>query len=126
VAEACALALSPDPRSRPSAAELASALSQEGTSPLSDEDVREIRVTFGAVLRERRSRAALTQAKLGGRSGLNASFVSQLERGVRAPSLLAVCALADALGTTPSEILDAVEQRLGSTWASADVDRRRA
>jgi serine/threonine-protein kinase len=126
VIESCALALSSDPRSRPSAAELASALSQEGTSPLSDDDVREIRVAFGVVLRERRSRAALTQAKLGGRAGLNASFVSQLERGVRAPSLLAVCSLADALGTTPSEILDAVERRLGSAWASADLDRRRA
>jgi eukaryotic-like serine/threonine-protein kinase len=125
-AEACVLALSSDPRSRPSAAELALALSQEGTSPLSDDDVRAIREAFGAVLRERRSRAALTQAKLAGRSGLNASFVSQLERAVRAPSLLAVCALADALGTTPSEILDAVERRLGSAWASADLDRRRA
>jgi ribosome-binding protein aMBF1 (putative translation factor) len=126
VTEACVLASAPDPRSRPSAAELASALSQEGTSPLSDDDVREIRSTFGAVLRERRSQAGLTQAKLAGRSGLNASFVSQLERGVRAPSLLAVCALADALGTTPSEILDAMERRLGSAWASADLDRRRA
>jgi serine/threonine-protein kinase len=125
-AEACVLAFAPDPRSRPSAAELASALSQEGTSPLSDDEVREIRSTFGAVLRERRSQAGFTQARLAGRSGLNASFVSQLERGVRAPSLLAVCALADALGTTPSEILDAMERRLGSAWASSDLDRRRA
>lgn len=125
VAEACAAALSPDPRARPSAADFASALSQEGASPLSDGDVREIRTAFGAVLRERRSRAGLTQAKLAGRGGLNASFVSQLERGVRAPSLLAVCALADALGTTPSEMLDAVERRLGTAWASNDLDRRR-
>lgn len=114
VAEVCLGALSPDARSRPSAADLSSALSQDGPSPLSDEAVREIRTTFGIVLREWRSRAGLTQAKLAGMGGLNASFVSQLERGVKAPSLLAVCALADALGATPSEMLEAVERRRGS------------
>lgn len=54
----------------------------------------------------RRLAAELTQADLAERAALDVSYVSQLERGLRDPSLSSLDALAGALGLSLSEFFD--------------------
>ena len=71
-----------------------------------------VNATLGRVLRARREAAGMSQMALSEASGLSSVHISNLERGKSAPSIAALWALAKALGTTPSEILRAVEAQL--------------
>jgi predicted ATPase/DNA-binding XRE family transcriptional regulator len=62
--------------------------------------------TFGDVLRQLRTAAALSQEALAERAGLSPRGISDLERGVRrSPHLITVRSLADALGLSPTDQL---------------------
>lgn len=65
----------------------------------------DIRVRFGAAVRERRRGLGLSQEQLGFRAGLHATYVSGVERGRRNVSLVNVGKLAGALDLLPSELL---------------------
>ena len=73
---------------------------------------------FGAVLRQFRTAAALSQAELAERAGLSERGISDLERSVRrAPHLTTIRLLADALKLTPPDqqtLLAAARQASGS------------
>lgn len=60
---------------------------------------------FGATLRELRQAAGLTQERLAGVAGLTTSFVNNLERGVKVPSLTSIVKLARALEVDPGALL---------------------
>lgn len=60
---------------------------------------------FGSVVREARLRRGLSQERLGLRCGLDRTYVSGIERGVRNPTLTVVHRLAQGLGTTASTLL---------------------
>jgi len=62
-------------------------------------------VIFGARLRELRIARHLTQDELADRCGSNRPFISNLERGVKVPSLTMVLRLAEALEYRPSELI---------------------
>lgn len=64
---------------------------------------------FGKVLREIRLEAGLTQEQLGLEAGVRRTFVSLLELGEQQPTLTTIIKLAEALGTTPSELIARVE-----------------
>ena len=63
-------------------------------------------VVLGHRVRHHRRRCDLTLAELGGRVGRPPSYLSQLENGRLEPKLGVLAALADALGTTTSDLLD--------------------
>ncbi|MEX3982560.1 helix-turn-helix domain-containing protein [Paraburkholderia sp. EG287A] len=67
---------------------------------------------FGAVLREHRLRAGLTQEQLGFEADVQRKYVSMLELGQHQPTLTTLFALAAALKCSPSELLAEVERRL--------------
>ena len=54
--------------------------------------------TLGLNVRERREARALTQEKLAERAGLDATYISGIERGLRNPGIKNVAKLAKALG----------------------------
>ena len=60
---------------------------------------------FGARLRELRRKRKLTQAQVAERSGLLQHHISELENGVRMPSLVTLLKLAAALGCKPTELV---------------------
>lgn len=60
---------------------------------------------FGRVLRQARTDRGLTQEKLALDSGLDRTFISLLERGLRQPSLTTLVQLADALGADASDFV---------------------
>ena len=67
---------------------------------------------FGRVLAEHREAAGFSQESLGFECDIHRTYVSQLERGLKSPSVIILFALATALGTTPSKMLEAVQKKL--------------
>ena len=65
---------------------------------------------FGRVLQVRRKQLGLSQEELGFRSGLHRTFVSQIERGVKSPSLRTLQTLASALDTEAAALVQEAEQ----------------
>lgn len=70
----------------------------------------ELPVAFGQVLRELRQERGLSQERLALECGLDRTFVSLLERGLRQPTLSSMFTLAKGLGTTLSEMVRRVER----------------
>lgn len=73
---------------------------------------------FGAVLRQLRTEKGLSQERLALDGGLDRTFISLLERGLRQPSLTTLLQLSNVLGVKASEIIAEVEKRL------SDVPRK--
>lgn len=61
---------------------------------------------FGQAVKAFRAEKKLTQAQVAERMGVPATFISDIERGVRNPSLSTMLALADALNTGLVFIVD--------------------
>ena len=66
---------------------------------------RSIEASFGAVLREARVREELAQEELARKSSVHRTYVSQIERGLKSPSLRTMAKLADAVGVTLDELV---------------------
>ena len=64
---------------------------------------------FGAVVREERLRAELSQERLAFRAGIHPTYLSRLERGEKSPTLDVVDALARALHIKPHMLIVAAE-----------------
>ena len=67
---------------------------------------------FGAVLKDARAQCGVSQQELGFRADIHWSYVSQLERGPKSPSLGVLFRIADALDVPLSALVLAVESRL--------------
>jgi transcriptional regulator with XRE-family HTH domain len=76
------------------------------TAPKTAEDL------FGEVLRELRKKRGLSQEELAFKSGYHATYVGQLERGKKSPSLRAIMSLATSLDISASEFLSRLESLL--------------
>ena len=60
---------------------------------------------LGRNVRARRKQLGLSQEELAFRAGMKRSYLSDLERGARNPSVRALGRLAEALGAAPEELL---------------------
>jgi transcriptional regulator with XRE-family HTH domain len=67
---------------------------------------------FGEVLREVRKKQGLSQEELAFQSGYHPTYIGQLERGRKSPSLRAIMSLSSALNTSGSELLARLESLL--------------
>ncbi|SDU63457.1 helix-turn-helix domain-containing protein [Desulfobacula phenolica] len=65
---------------------------------------------FGQVLKKFRTSNKLSQEKLSQECGLDRSYISLLERGLRQPSLTTILILAKVLNTTASNMVHDVEE----------------
>jgi len=70
---------------------------------------------FGTVLRQLRVEKGLSQEALALESGLDRTFVSMLERGLRQPTLSSLFALAEALRIPASRIARLTEKEISSS-----------
>jgi transcriptional regulator with XRE-family HTH domain len=68
-----------------------------------------LEVAFGHVIRQLRTGKGITQEILSFESGLDRSYISQLECGLRLPSLVTIFQLAKALQVTPAYIIESVD-----------------
>lgn len=67
---------------------------------------------FGSVLSELRRRAKMSQEELAFSAGVHRTYISQLERGLKSPSLDTIFLLAAAIEVKPSDLLRPYEERL--------------
>lgn len=74
--------------------------------------------TFGEVVRKRRRELGLSQEDLGFRSTLHRTYISEIERGLKSPSLRATLAIAEALNTKMSTLIIITEQKVAAQTAS--------
>ncbi len=65
-----------------------------------------IAAAFGRRVREDRIAKKMTQEGLAEAAGIHATFVSNLERGYRVPSLPTVLRIARGLDTSPGSLID--------------------
>ena len=72
----------------------------------------DLAAAFGKVLRARRTAAGLSQQDLAFEAGLDRTYVSLLERGLRQPTLTTLFCLSSSLGAEPEVLVAQVRQRL--------------
>ncbi|MEM8923948.1 MAG: helix-turn-helix transcriptional regulator [Actinomycetota bacterium] len=65
-----------------------------------------IAAAFGRRVRELRHERDMTQEELAEAAGLHPTFVSNVERGYRVPTLPTVIRIAAGLGVNPTELVD--------------------
>lgn len=65
----------------------------------------DIRLKLGQNLKRHRRKKRLTQSELASASGIDRSYISDVERGVGNPTVLVVQQLAEALGISPALLL---------------------
>lgn len=71
-----------------------------------------IEKAFGVLLRELRTKAAFSQEQLAHDAGLDRTYISMLERGLRQPSLKTIFAISKVLRTAPSKLVAELEEKL--------------
>jgi transcriptional regulator with XRE-family HTH domain len=69
---------------------------------------------FGAVLKELRAERGLSQHEVALDSGLDRTYISLMERGLRQPSLGTIFQLAQSLRVLPGDLVARVERRLAT------------
>jgi transcriptional regulator with XRE-family HTH domain len=65
---------------------------------------------LGEIISRRRQERNLSQEELAARAGIHRTYVSQIERGLKSPTLLILINLAQALDTKASVILSELER----------------
>jgi transcriptional regulator with XRE-family HTH domain len=65
--------------------------------------------SFAEVLREIRQEKGLSQEALADKAGLHRTYISQVERGLKSPSLRSLEQIAQALGVPASALLKRME-----------------
>jgi transcriptional regulator with XRE-family HTH domain len=68
---------------------------------------------LGRVIAERRKGAGLSQEALAFRCKLHPTYISQLERGLKSPTVRVLRGIAEAVGTTGSALLQDAEHKAG-------------
>jgi transcriptional regulator with XRE-family HTH domain len=63
---------------------------------------------FGRRLQDRRLKRGLSQEELAHQSGLHRTYISQIERGLKSPSLATIHAIASALGADAGTLISAL------------------
>lgn len=64
---------------------------------------------FPAILRELRQEKGLSQEELADKAGLHRTYISQIERGLKSPSLRSLEQIAEALGVPLSTLVKRLE-----------------
>jgi len=72
----------------------------------------QLQTAFGEHLRQFRHNTGLSQEQLALNSGLDRTYISLLERGLRQPTLTTLFTLASSLGIKPSSLVQSVEDAL--------------
>ncbi len=83
---------------------------------------RRVGVAFGAVLRAARKDKGMTQERLADAAGLDRTFPTLLERGLRTPTIATIIRLADALGVSAATLVDETHFLLRSADLPENID----
>lgn len=73
---------------------------------------RSLEKEFGKVLKEYRNNAGHSQESLALKCGLDRTYISLLERGLRSPTINTIFSICSVLNVRPSQLISKVEERL--------------
>jgi len=79
---------------------------------LSRINAKAIAEAFGFAIREKRHALDLSQEELAARCRLHRTYLADVERGERNPSLVSIVRIASGLGVPPSALFSAMEAHL--------------
>jgi len=85
------------------------AVRHDATSPLQRGDPDTLLSLLGATIRQSRQQQGLTQKVLAARTGLNPTYIGQIEQGQRNLSVLSLVQIAEALGLVVAPLLTPLE-----------------
>lgn len=85
----------------------------------------EMEQAAGRVIADRRRRAQHTQESLAEACDLHPTYVSQLERGLKSPTLRVLFRLAGAMGVSPSTLVKGIERELSRPESTVTVKNQR-
>ena len=71
-----------------------------------------LRAAFAEVLVEARRQSGMSQERLAFEANVHRTYISQLERGLKMPTLETLFSVAAALGVSPSVFIMRVEERV--------------
>jgi transcriptional regulator with XRE-family HTH domain len=71
---------------------------------------KQLQRKFGKAVRHIRKKLNISQERLAGRSSLNRSYISTLERNKKVPSLTTISALAVGFNMKPHEFIKEIEE----------------
>ena len=74
--------------------------------------MQETSVVLGAIIRRLRESKGLSQEAFGQVAGIHRTYVSQLERGLKSPTIAVLIQISLALDTRASHVLQLLEKRL--------------
>lgn len=77
-------------------------------------DNLELEKIFGDILRRRRSEIGISQEELAFLAGVDRTFVSRIERGIRQPSLRTLIGLGQALKISAADLVLEAETQFNS------------
>ena len=72
---------------------------------------KQIKAKIGTVLRSRREKLSLSQEKLAEMAGLDRTYISILDRGLKSPTLETFEKICDALGVLPERIIEEARKK---------------
>lgn len=72
----------------------------------------ELNNSFANVLKKLRQEKGLTQAEMALQSNFHRTYISQLERGLKSPTLNTLYTLANVFGISLTQLINAVEQEM--------------
>lgn len=75
-----------------------------------------VEIAFGQILRRLRGEKKISQEKLALMTGLDRTYISLLERGMRQPTLKTMLLLARALGVSSGQLITDVETLLNENY----------
>ena len=70
-----------------------------------------LKARIGDVLREKREKLAMSQEEVAERAGVDRTYVSILERGLKSPTLETLEKICEALGTLPERVVEAARRK---------------
>ena len=70
-----------------------------------------LKARIGDVLREKREKLGLSQEEFAARAGVDRTYVSILERGLKSPTLETLEKICEALGTLPERVIEAARRK---------------
>jgi transcriptional regulator with XRE-family HTH domain len=71
-------------------------------------------VILGKIIFSLRQSARISQEELAERAGIHRTYVSQIERGLKSPTIVMLLKLSKALDTTPSKVMRLFETEVGA------------
>ncbi len=75
-------------------------------------NTKRLKVIFGQELRKARKAVGISQEKLALLVGLDRTYISMLERGIRQPSLTTIFLICPEIKITSAELVARVEERM--------------